>query len=603
MRSSLLLLSIALGCSASTSSSPAAVDGGTEASEGGTPESPCFGDGWCADNPPNVPGLMIDVWASATDDVWALAQDTTLFRWDGKAWSRSKLPGSQADAIWGRARDDVWASVDGGIQHWDGKAWTAESVAPRTSLLRFAVDAKGTVWARSGANGLYRRDGAIWAPVLPDGLTTFGGASIASCGDKLWFGAWLLGEYDGAALWLHGASEDDDRVIAAGTYGAGKAWVSSRYLRRYVDGTFKPNLLERAPKGLFAMSVASDTEAWALAEGPKLWSFDGKSWKSWTTDVKDTISVSWSKPGFVRLMRRNGAIVETELATGAQTLLAQPAWVTIASAAAHATWVSPTDAYYADGGSMYRWREGSDKWQSVGSADAKATVIFAPTASSAWIAGGTNLRHWNGTKQLDVNTGVPLDADETWLAVGGNDDNDVWALSTKRNFHFDGAKWKAFPSGFAAGTVARALGVGGGRSWFFRDRGRFARFDGSAAVDVVAEPVSPTYDFVGCQSDGQMLGVSQEPTEIWKGPPGAMKKVADTYPNLRPIDVWYGPKGEAWLLGANDGGGRAISYWDGAALRPSVDKPGGSRSYLALWALPSGEAWAVGYGGIAHRRP
>lgn len=59
----------------------------------------------------------------------------------------------------------------------------------------------------------------------------------------------------------------------------------------------------------------------------------------------------------------------------------------------------------------------------------------------------------------------------------------------------------------------------------------------------------------------------------------------------------------AWLLGSNDEGGHALSFWDGTTLRLSVDEPGGSRSYLSVWALPSGEAWAVGYGGVAYRCP
>lgn len=598
MRTALLLAVTALGCSTSTSSNPGGdVDAGTSP-EGGTPENPCFGDGWCVETPEGLPGLLVDVWASGPDDAWALAQDTSLFRWNGKVWSKTKLEGSQADAIFGRSRDDVWVSIDGRILHWNGSTWTPETVTPATSLLRFAIDAAGVVWARSGGGGLYRREAGAWVAVLRDGSDRFSGASIAACGDRLWFAAGLMGEWDGKALWLHGTTEGDDRVLGAGSYGTGKGWVSSRWLRRYVDGTFKANLLEAAPKGLFAMSVASDTEAWALADGPSLWSFDGTKWKSWTTDVKDMISVSYAKPGFVRLMRRNGAIFEVDLATGTQTVLAKVAWLTIASAKAAATWVGSTDAYYSDSGRLLHWHEGSDTWQSAGSSDDATTMVWAPSVDSAWVGGGTSLRHWDGTKANDIKPGT-LDADETWLAVGGNGDADVWALSTKRDFHYDGATWKAFPSGFSgASTFARAVGVGDGKAWFFRDRGHFARFDGT---NVIAEPLRPTMDWAGCTADGQMLGLSQEPTEVWKGPPLGMTKVAGTYDTYRGLDVWFGSKGQAWILGTTDVGGQVLNYWDGSALRTSVDKPG--RSYLALWALESGEAWAVGYGGILHRKP
>ncbi len=238
------------------------------------------------------------------------------------------------------------------------------------------------------------------------------------------------------------------------------------------------------------------------------------------------------------------------------------------------------------------------KWSGIGSTDDAVRRIWAERSTSVWATGGTTLKRWNGTSTSSVTTGIALEPGETYLDVGGSGGSDVWAITSKRNLHFDGTSWKAYSSAFAeADTIARVISFGPSDTWVFRGMGRFAHFDGTSFK---AEPQAPTIDWAGCIGGGQMLAVSQNPATILRGAPLGMTNVSDTFPDYHAIDVAFGASGNAWLLGDN-AAKHQLAYFDGTTLRESVDAT--TRSYGAIWALPSGEAWAVGSGGILHRKP
>ncbi len=194
----------------------------------GTPCKRCFSNDSCVEV--NGTGLLVDVWASAPDDVWAVAQDRTLYRFDGHGPARGS-----ALSIFGRAKNDVWVGLEKTVAHFDGTTWTSESVSAPSAMLGYAVET-----ARRSGN-------TASAP------TTIRCAPPARTGrDKL----------------------------------------------------------ERAPRGLFAMSIGADNKAWALGDGPVLASYDGTTWKTHpTADVKDMISLAYVSPTVVRLMQKNGGLV------------------------------------------------------------------------------------------------------------------------------------------------------------------------------------------------------------------------------------------------------------------------------------------------------
>lgn len=599
MRASILTAVLLLGCGSETS----APQTGNNNPDGGTGsdtsiEPTCLADGWCSE--PALPGSHYSVWASAPDDVWTTGSDRNVHRYDGASWKTLEVPGEGAAvAVFGRAATDVWVALTSSIKHFDGTNWTNEPVTPPAELYRFAIDEKGDVWARTGAGGVYRREGTSWVEKLPDKTLDPVGSSITACDSKVWVPAGSLVEWDGTTFWQHGVgSSTDDAVRAAGAHG-GKPWVSSRVLRRLVDGAFKANLRDGAPKGLFSMSVATDTEAYALGEGGVLASFDGTSWKTYPTiDVKSGFSVFASAPGLVRVMNKNGSIVEHQVATSTKTIVANVAGATIVGPYPSASWLNAGEAYYNEGGNMWRWAEGSLYWSSRGTSHADIRRIWAEASTSVWMAGGKKLRHFTGgTTTVDVVTGITLDADEDYLDVGGTGSSDVWAITSKRNLHFDGTSWKAHPSGFAdADKVAYVVSLGANDAWVFRSPGRFAHFDGTSFRAVPQQNIT----LAGCAGK-ELVAISPNPPRIHRGAPLALNPVADLAVDFTPVGAWFGADGNAWIVARDSIGTSSISYFDGKAARVSVEKT--THNLEAIWALPSGEAWAVGAGGLLHRKP
>jgi hypothetical protein len=599
VRASILTAILLFGCGSSTSAPPP----GSNNTDGGTgfdssTEPTCFGDGWCSELV--VPGIAgYSVWASASNDVWTISAGRKVHHYDGTSWKTSEVPGEGAEiAVFGRAANDVWVSLESSVKHWDGTNWTTETVTPPTELSRFTIDEKGDVWARS-YTGVYKREGTAWIAKLPDKTLEHLGHNIAACDSKVWIPNANLIEWDGTTFWQHGVSSNDEAVRAAGASTGGNVWFSGRFLDRLIDGAFKANLLEGAPKGLFSMSFASDTEAYALGEAVFA-SFNGTTWKVHPTiDAKGAFSVFPSTPGHVRVMGQNGSVFEYDLATGMRTVLGYSAGTTIVGPKPAVSWISATEAYYIENGSMWRWAEGSLYWSSRGTSDKEITKIWAENTTSVWMAGGKKFRHFTGgSTTVDVNTGITLDADESYLNVGGTGGGDVWAITNKRNLHFTGGAWKAYPSGFVdKDAVAFLVSLAANDAWVFRGQGRAAHFDG-ASFTVFADQ---SFTLAGCAPSKELLAISANPPRLHRGAPLALKPVADLAADYNPIGAWFGADGTAWILAFETTGTSKISYFDGKTVRVSASTPN-TNTLQAIWALPSGEAWAVGTGGMLHRK-
>lgn len=65
------------------------------------------------------------VWGSGPADVWALTEQPAVLHFDGRAWSRTPLPGLGTPlAIWGSGPRDVFVVGEGGMAlRWDGTRW------------------------------------------------------------------------------------------------------------------------------------------------------------------------------------------------------------------------------------------------------------------------------------------------------------------------------------------------------------------------------------------------------------------------------------------------------------------------------------------------
>ena len=154
------------------------------------------GTAWSIVPSPNGPqgtGILKSVSAVSPNDVWAVGQSfdiqdvskyTTLtLHWDGASWTvvPSPHPGSASEllGVWASGTDDVWAVGDWSssqqvkflIEHWDGSVWTQVPVTDLATpdiLRSVSGSSSDDVWAVgvTGVNTVaFHWDGTLWKQV------------------------------------------------------------------------------------------------------------------------------------------------------------------------------------------------------------------------------------------------------------------------------------------------------------------------------------------------------------------------------------------------------------------------------------------------------
>ncbi len=68
---------------------------------------------------------LVAVWGSDSLDVWAVADNFASYHWGGEGWTQVDFPEiSYCTGLWGRAKDDVYATCQSSVVHWDGSSWS-----------------------------------------------------------------------------------------------------------------------------------------------------------------------------------------------------------------------------------------------------------------------------------------------------------------------------------------------------------------------------------------------------------------------------------------------------------------------------------------------
>jgi hypothetical protein len=137
--------------------------------------------GWATINPPVQHSVLMEVWGSGANDVWAVGLGSSTLHWDGQAWSAVPNPGMHdLRAVWGTGPRDVWSVGNAGTTlHFDGQSRQVPS--PTTEeLTHVCGSAKDDVWAVGRSSTVLHWDGPGWSA----GASPAGG-DIWSC----WSGA------------------------------------------------------------------------------------------------------------------------------------------------------------------------------------------------------------------------------------------------------------------------------------------------------------------------------------------------------------------------------------------------------------------------------
>jgi hypothetical protein len=140
-------------------------------------------------------GRFAQIWAGATNDVWA-AVAGGLLHWDGRSWTRSSLPppgngatGTRVNALWGTSTGDVWAggadTSGAKLWHFDGARWTDSAFTATGEINILWGSCPTNFWASSGP-GLWRLDGGVWSAVPMPGVGRVVGAISGNGPDDVW---------------------------------------------------------------------------------------------------------------------------------------------------------------------------------------------------------------------------------------------------------------------------------------------------------------------------------------------------------------------------------------------------------------------------------
>lgn len=196
---------------------------------------------------------LTGVWGSSPADVFVVADDGAVLRFDGSTWSMLRAADGQwLAAVWGSAADDVYAAGGGRILHYDGTGWT-EAWSGAGSLHGIWGSAGDDVFAVGDYGLILHFDGSAWS-TMDSGTTTALASVWGAAPDDVFatgIGGTIL-HYDGAN-WTpmdSGVASDllavgglaSNNVVAAGhsveepnvLYYDGSAWRPDPYRLSYV---------------------------------------------------------------------------------------------------------------------------------------------------------------------------------------------------------------------------------------------------------------------------------------------------------------------------------------------------------------------------------
>lgn len=155
------------------------------------------------------PAPLRSVCAVATDDAWAVGDDSTILHWNGDEWRVSELPSELSDmdlkTVWCSAASAVWA-IDAvqGVLRWDGASWsttlvyngtpndvTAQqiltgSAADDVWILNTSSNADGDWLVRNHWNGNWATDEILWLVGIPTAAYPTARGDFWLVGSMIW---------------------------------------------------------------------------------------------------------------------------------------------------------------------------------------------------------------------------------------------------------------------------------------------------------------------------------------------------------------------------------------------------------------------------------
>jgi hypothetical protein len=510
-----------------------------------------YADGsWSTQDAPAEAGELHDVWASASDDAFAVggsADAGQILHYNGETWAESFTVAGELLAIWGADEKDVFAVGDQGmILHYDGTAWSAMDSGTTSRLEAVWGSGGGDVFAAGAGGVIVHYDGTAWS-------------QAASRTDVTQTAVWGV---------------DGDLVYAAGENGV---------LLRY-DGTWSQASSPTALSWRDLWGVSAD-RIFALDESSTIYFYDGVSWH--TLDQVEGLVSGLGGTDVTSLhavggVAGNGMIWKNHGYSLVDTVRPQPD-LTIAD-----IWGSDAKDVFAVGeGGMILHHDGNaaGTWsEMVSPTTARLTGVWGNGAGDVFAVGdGGVILHYDGDAWSEMTAPTTNVLHAVWsanaylaFAVGEKGGSGVI-------LRYDGGQWTEEAS-VSVHHLDAIAGNGSDNVVAVGAQGAMYQFDGTAWVELS----SPT---------------EAELTAVWVGPSDEI--VVATFVG----EIWH-YDGGSWLLRetstsvrVNDlagsdatdlyAAGDGIWHYDGSTWEPVRSETG---TLTAVWVLSSGQ---VLFGGVA----
>jgi hypothetical protein len=422
-------------------------------------------------------GALVDIWESASDDVFAVGSDGLIVHFDGSRWQVQDSGTTRPlTSIQGSSSTNVFVHAnlinqDYSVLRYDGTKWSRASTNAGGSITSVTVDERGLAYAGSTDGFIYRGVASLsdWSyyGITTDALLVAGSSVFAIDGaNRLYEQSSLnatpvLLDLPGRvrSLWL----EPSGSVYAVGDGGMiarrdDAAWIVLRepvpllqlnaifgaddasffalgYSSSFVfDGsTWKENALADAAASQAGWAVSRD---FAIAVGSKgaIDRWNGIRWIHEDSPISEDYVAAWA------FTNADAFAVSFQ---GTLTHSDGHSWSAVASLPYHAAdmhGTSPDDVWMAPSvaGHVLRY-DGSLVHDMTNATTQLPRAIWAVTPSSVFVVGdGGMVVHYDG----DSWTEQPTPTTDALLDVWARASDDVYALTDRGDvLHFDGTEW------------------------------------------------------------------------------------------------------------------------------------------------------------------
>lgn len=411
---------------------------------------------WAAYNPGLAIGDVTSIWGLGADDVWV---GTTGFggvtiHWDGVAWKYRPVDvQGSARAVWGRAKDDVYAALDQTVvlAHWTGDPIWDKVDYPGAQPMYSVVGDETRLWA-GGRGMMLHHDGQAWSEVaafktteiyglerVEDEILAVGGRGVIG---RLQGGAWGFEAGDPAVFGtsfgsVHGYSADD-------------VWFGGTRLAHW-DGV-AVKFVDLGVKNLVLGALAgADGELWAIGNeigSRAVWHHDGGETWSKVLPLPDmTATTLWAVDATTLWIGGDYAKGDILRWDGQKLDLFPIPGATFSVVKFHGL---AGDDLWAVGNEERLLHWDGVSWtivhQAMNGDYLQGVWELAP--NDVWVGGSSGkIYHWNGvdwTPQKLNNWGF----NDLWATAP----DDIWAVGGLQAshgviFHYDGVAWSEVASG------------------------------------------------------------------------------------------------------------------------------------------------------------